>query len=348
MELLVLILGLTNLLANSAYSSIAPFFPLEALRKGIAEGLIGFIFSIYSVSKVIASPLIAQMMGKTGRKPILLGGLLLEGVATVSFGLIESIDDALWFGLLSALCRLIMGLGNACLATASYALVASHYPAKVDRVVSTLQGFTGLGMTLGPVLGSGLYAWGGFTLPFYSTGVALLLFLIVVALALPKNTDRQTPASWRSPTSPSFQEGNLTVFTLLRYVKISIILSAVGLSILQLVMKEPILQVRVIQLGISEQLAGMFFAFEVVAFMATSIVLSCIDRKHKNLDLILLFSILGPIVGYFLGGPIHWLGVPESVIPLSIGMLFNGACGALAINTAVAAIIEYKKDKFWR
>ena len=38
---LILTLSLVNLLTNSAYSSIAPFYPLEAANKGINPLLIG-------------------------------------------------------------------------------------------------------------------------------------------------------------------------------------------------------------------------------------------------------------------------------------------------------------------
>ena len=40
-DILVLTLFLINLLTNSAYSSIVPFYPLEASKKGIDPILIG-------------------------------------------------------------------------------------------------------------------------------------------------------------------------------------------------------------------------------------------------------------------------------------------------------------------
>jgi hypothetical protein len=44
-DALILTLSLVNLLTNSAYSSIAPFYPLEAANKGVNPILIGkFIF----------------------------------------------------------------------------------------------------------------------------------------------------------------------------------------------------------------------------------------------------------------------------------------------------------------
>ena len=50
---------------------------------------------------------------------------------------------------------------------------------KLARMNGILQSFTGLGMLMGPILGSLLFTLGGFQLPFYSVGM-LLLFLAVV------------------------------------------------------------------------------------------------------------------------------------------------------------------------
>jgi MFS family permease len=91
---LVVQLSLVNLFANSAYSSIAPFYPLEATLKGVPESYIGFIFSGYSISMVFVSPLAAKMMNKIGRKKIILTGLLLEGTSMIIFGFIDYIDNA--------------------------------------------------------------------------------------------------------------------------------------------------------------------------------------------------------------------------------------------------------------
>ena len=96
MELLVLILALVNLLANTAYSSIAPIFPLAAIEKGIPNTYIGFIFSMYSLMKVIMSPFVAVLMNQTGRRAILLRGLVFEGVAIITFGVLDFIQDPVW------------------------------------------------------------------------------------------------------------------------------------------------------------------------------------------------------------------------------------------------------------
>jgi len=57
---------------------------------------------------------------------------------------------------------MLEGVGNAFINTAIYALVTSHYKNSEADIISFLQIFTGVGMMTGPLLGSLLYALGGF------------------------------------------------------------------------------------------------------------------------------------------------------------------------------------------
>ena len=67
-----------SLFANSAYSSIAPFFPGEAMKKGMDTNLTGFIFSGYSLSMCLLAPLTAKLMNRIGRKRVLQLGCFSE------------------------------------------------------------------------------------------------------------------------------------------------------------------------------------------------------------------------------------------------------------------------------
>ena len=58
----VAVLCIVNFVANSAYSSIAPFYPYEAVLKGVPSESLGFIFSGYSISMVVFAPLFAHML----------------------------------------------------------------------------------------------------------------------------------------------------------------------------------------------------------------------------------------------------------------------------------------------
>lgn len=72
----VLILCLVNFVANTAYSSVAPFYPGEAVKKGVDEAFIGVIFAGYSTSIFLFSPLFGLLLNRIGRKKVLMIGCL--------------------------------------------------------------------------------------------------------------------------------------------------------------------------------------------------------------------------------------------------------------------------------
>lgn len=51
---------------------------------------------------------------------------------------------------------------------------------KIAKLNGLLQTFTGLGMLMGPIMGSFLFKLGGFKLPFYTVGVQLLILAVVI------------------------------------------------------------------------------------------------------------------------------------------------------------------------
>ena len=76
------------------------------------------------------------------------------------------------------------GMGAGLNSTASLAVLTSHYPEQREDIMGYFEAAVGLGFLLGPLIGAGLYALGGYTLPFYGLSflyVLLMPMLIYVA-----------------------------------------------------------------------------------------------------------------------------------------------------------------------
>jgi len=184
------VLCLINLFANSAYSSIAPFYPYEAVKKGLPSETLGFIFAGYSISMFVFAPLFGALLNKVGRKNVLILGCLCESIAMFCFGLFVLIDSPVTYGVLSFLCRVIEGFGNGCLNSATSSIISFNYPDNMGNLMGLTQTFTGLGMLAGPIFGSILYEAGGFKLPFFVTGG--LLFVLIFPIGVLLKNDRNT------------------------------------------------------------------------------------------------------------------------------------------------------------
>ena len=130
-KILLACLCLVNLFANSAYSSIAPFYPIEAVKKGVPTSVHGTIFSAYSISMAIFSPLFAHLLNDYGPKRVLVIGCFCEGISMVIFGIFDFIDGPAAYAICSFLCRFLEGFGFGCLNSAckSYPLLSYtiHY-----------------------------------------------------------------------------------------------------------------------------------------------------------------------------------------------------------------------------
>lgn len=114
----------------------------------------------------------------------------------------------------------------------------------------------------------------------------------------------------------------------------------VTLTLLQLTFREPVLQFRLLELGIGETYAGLFFALDLIGFISVSVILSKMPREKKNLNFLIYLSMLLSVFGLFFNGTIHVLGLPDSIVPLIIGILINGTAGALCIINSVPAILN--------
>ena len=177
-----------NLVANSAYSSIAPFFPLEAVQKGLPNSTLGFIFAGYSLSMFLFSPLLSYLLTRFGRKNILILGCLCESIAMFAFGLFVYIKSPIAYGILCFVCRIIEGFGNGCLNCSTSSIIAYNYEDNMSNLIGLTQTCVGLGMLSGPIFGSILYEIGGFKLPFFVTGA--LLFLLTIPIQCCLNQDK--------------------------------------------------------------------------------------------------------------------------------------------------------------
>lgn len=175
-----------QMLATSVYSVIAPFLPPEAEEKGISSSMIGLIFSGYPIAASISSPIFGKYCSKIGRKKLLFVGCFLEASSTLGFSSVVFLDKN-WFVVVGLLNRLVQGLGAGAMGTATYAIVSCTYPDRMESVLGLVNTLSALGMMLGPLAGSGLYALGGLVLLFVTYGLFFMACMPLLALMIPKD-----------------------------------------------------------------------------------------------------------------------------------------------------------------
>lgn len=118
---------LITAMSNSAYALVAPFLPFEIEKKGIGQHTMGFVFSVFSVALIIASPLIGKNLSRLGRKNSLLAGTLLMTTSFLTFGMLPLINNPHVFIWVIYLIRFIQGLASAFLQTTCLSIITNNY-----------------------------------------------------------------------------------------------------------------------------------------------------------------------------------------------------------------------------
>ena len=95
------------MLSNSAYALIAPFLPLELTAIGISLDYFGYIFSMYSVSVILGSPIIGYFLTKFKRRNFVQFGLLAMAIAMYGFAIAGVFNSTHAFLTIAFITRLI-------------------------------------------------------------------------------------------------------------------------------------------------------------------------------------------------------------------------------------------------
>ena len=196
---LLLALGILQTL----YMNLASFLPLFAEEEffWVDESKIGLILAMFQVAYLIMAPIVGQNLQRFGRKNMILAGYVICILATLGFGVCANIspkqtkDDKdnsgskLFFGLSIAI-RFIQGIGDSMVATSAYSIVSIEFPDQREVYIGYCQTAVGLGLLMGPVIGTTIYGFAGYQLTFYILAAILTLSFATAIFMLPARINK--------------------------------------------------------------------------------------------------------------------------------------------------------------
>ncbi|XP_075263645.1 MFS-type transporter SLC18B1-like, partial [Convolutriloba macropyga] len=94
----------------------------------------------------------------------------------------------LWFAFTCFTCRIMMGIGAGMIWSTGIPLLMSLAPAYSGRITSLIESGAGIGITIGPAIGSAAYSLGGYKFPFVTAGGIEMLMAIVVMFFTSRTT----------------------------------------------------------------------------------------------------------------------------------------------------------------
>ncbi|XP_039992914.1 MFS-type transporter SLC18B1 isoform X2 [Xiphias gladius] len=313
-----------NFSSMICYSILGPFFPMEAVKKGASQTVVGLIFGCYAVSNLIGSLLLGKYIVQIGAKFMLVTGLFVSSVCTILFGLLDRVPAGPVFIALCFIVRSVDAVGFSAAMTSSFALTAKIFPNNVATVFGSLEIFTGLGLIMGPPVGGWFYQSFGYEVPFLLLGCFLLVMVPFNIYILPTID--------ADPSKDSF-------FQLLTHVKIVLLcyviftLSA-GLGFLDATLSLFVME----KFNLSPGYVGLvMLGLSLPYCLASPLMGYCTDKYPATRSWFMVIGGIATAAGFCLIGPVPFLHIP-SQLWLLVVML--GVIGASLGMTSIPTFPE--------
>lgn len=164
-----LVSGFANGWANfGVRNAIIPLF--VAANIGKEPWLAGAVLAIYAAGNAVGMNVAGRLSDTVGRRPFIIGGLVVAGVATIATGLATTFPILVVFSI-------IAGLGSGALNPSQQAAIADVIGRERNGgpALAAFQMSADAGAIIGPVLAGALVDSGSFALAFGVTGVLSLV-----------------------------------------------------------------------------------------------------------------------------------------------------------------------------
>ena len=166
----LLVLFVTAFVDMVGITMLVPILPYFATNLGASATVVGVIISAFSLAQLLTATSWGRASDRHGRRPALIGGLLVTAAGYVLFALAGSVPMLL-------LSRVVQGMGGGTIGVVHAYIADVSEPGERTRTLGWLSAVTSLGAVLGPAIGAVLVRAGGPTLP----GWAAAAFAVLVA-----------------------------------------------------------------------------------------------------------------------------------------------------------------------
>jgi MFS family permease len=179
----ILALAFASFIMASAFTLIVPLEQDFNQRLNESAFMFGVAFSALMVARILTQIPLGRVSDHIGRKPLIIGGLILMAVSTLPMGMVNSTGELI-------ILRVIQGIGSAGVAAPVFALAADLSKAGGEgRQFSIITMGFGFGTAVG-TLGAGTFAAVWFELPFLAGGVLSFLGAWIVRHYVPETVHR--------------------------------------------------------------------------------------------------------------------------------------------------------------
>jgi MFS transporter, DHA1 family, tetracycline resistance protein len=184
------IIFLTTFVNLVGFGIIIPLLPFYAQTFGASPLVIGLLFASFSLSQLLAAPVLGDLSDRWGRRPVLIFSLLGTVVSFVMLALAHSL--AVLFA-----ARIVDGLSGGNITTARAYIADISTEENRAKSFGLLGAAFGLGFIVGPALGAA-FSRISYVAPIWAAAAITVLAMALAWLWLPETVHRNQ-AGGRSP-----------------------------------------------------------------------------------------------------------------------------------------------------
>lgn len=324
-----------NFFTNAANSILAPFYPDVAINKGIGTDIIGYVFAAHPIFSFLFSLLMGKMMNIWGRKKILVLGLLFQSIGLATFGAVIHIEEKIAFILISALARIIQGIGFACYGSVAYGYLPLLYPDSVEKKISYMEILTGVGLMLGPLIGGLLYSLGGYECPFYFMAGFFFLITPVMLGRLPRDVKEGKKDKLLNEENPKPLSVAKFFFNKRMFMTFLIVVipnSAFGIL-------QPTFTNHMHQYTDNTMVISIMFSIGTFAYALSMPMMACLPKRLDRRLWLMTGLILNSLSGFLLG-PEPLLNFPHNIAFVIIGISLLGVGCAFSMVPSIPEFMD--------
>ena len=177
---------------------VAPLLPEIERRTGAGDEALGLALAAYAIPVLLISIPVGRVSDRIGRRPLLLGGLLLTGAGSILIAVSGALEPFL-------IGRAVQGFGSALSWIAALALVSDlARPGRKGEAIGFALAANSLGSIGGPALGGIAGGAISFEAPFILVAVLSATIFVVGFFVLPRSRPRESAeAAPKVPVVPA-------------------------------------------------------------------------------------------------------------------------------------------------
>ncbi len=178
----LLVIFLTIFVNLVGFGIIIPLLPFYAETFGASPIVIGLLFASFSMSQLVAAPVLGELSDRVGRRPVLLFSLIGTVVSFVMLAMAHGL--AMLFA-----ARIVDGLSGGNITTARAYIADISTEENRAKAFGVLGAAFGLGFIVGPALGA-LFSHISYTAPIWAAAVITVAAAVLAWIWLPETIHR--------------------------------------------------------------------------------------------------------------------------------------------------------------